>query len=136
MERSIREALEFLGNGDQLLGVDAFRFQGDPNFVIAIRFWFRQDRVTFLAMPEEDRVAASLRPVAIEDEGTWVDLSTQPGWSECVGSMVSWAWAMTNCNGYTDAIRIEFKLPHDRGSRVVEFVVMASAFRFFEAREF
>ena len=136
MERELREALDRIHEGGQLQGADVFRFQGDQNFVTAVRFWFKQYRITFLADAEEDKVTVECGLVAIEDEGEWVDVSGQPGWSECIGGEAAWAWCMTNQCGYTDAVRIELELPNDRGSRIVEFVVVASAFRFFMASEF
>jgi hypothetical protein len=134
VERELREALERVHEGGALLGVDVFRFHGDPSFVVAVRLWFRDYRITFLAGAEQDEVKAACGPVAIEDEGEWADASSQPGWSGCVGCDAQWAWAMTNQNGYTDAVRIEFEKLDGSETRIVEFVVAASAFRFFAAR--
>jgi hypothetical protein len=131
----LREALDRVCEGGPLLGVDVFRFQGDPNFVTAVRFRFGQDEITFRAVADDDTVTAEYGPTAIEDDGTWVNVSAQPGWSDCVSGHSPWAWTMTNQQGYTDAVRIEFAKPPGRTSRVVEFVVVASAFRFFVAHE-
>jgi hypothetical protein len=136
MQPGLRLALSRVAEGGYLIGVDAFRYQGDPTFVTAVRFWFNEYRVTFLADAEEDSLTADCGAVAIEDEGDWVDLSSELIWTDSVGSLVSWAWCMTNDHGYTDAVRVEFERPTDRKTRVIEFVVVASAFRFFEATEF
>ncbi|HEY1189016.1 MAG TPA: DUF6334 family protein [Gemmata sp.] len=136
MTRELQTALRRVAEGGFLLSVDAFNWRGDSTFVTAVRFWFNEYQVTFLADEELDQITAGCGPVAIEDEGEWVDLSARPVWSECVGALVGWAWCLINDRGYTDAMRIEFERPNRVGSRVVEFVVVASAFRFFEAKEF
>jgi hypothetical protein len=136
MHPNLRLALSRVAEGGYLIGVDAFRYQGDPTFVTAVRFWFDEYRVTFLAGEDEDALTADCGAVAVEDEGHWVDLSSEPVWSDCVGSLVTWAWCMMNDHGYSDAVRVEFERPNDRKARVIEFVVVASAFRFFESLEF
>lgn len=135
MTKLLRAALDHVSEGGPLLGVDVFRFQGDPNFVTAVRFRFGQDEVTFRAVAGDDTVTAECGPTAIEDDGTWVDVSAQPDWSDCISGHAPWAWAMTNQQGYIDAVRIEFEMADRRESRIVEFVVVASAFRFFIAHD-
>jgi hypothetical protein len=132
--KSLREALDRICEGGPVLGVDVFRFQGNPNFVTAVRFRFGQDEVTFLAVADDDTVTAECGPLELEDTGDWIDVSQQPVWSECIGCTVAWAWTMTNQQGYTDAIRIEFGIVDTHESWIVEFVVVASAFDFFVAR--
>lgn len=136
MDRAIREALAFLDQNDRLSGIDVFRYKGDPGFIIAIRFWFGSELLTFLADPDEDRVTPAFGAVPIEEEGQWVDVSMQPGWSQCIGKLITWIWAMTAQTDYTNAIRIEFENLGTDQSQIVEFVVIGSAFRFYEVREF
>jgi hypothetical protein len=136
VEDGLREALVRVCDGGPLLGVDAFRFDGDPAFVTAVRLRFDGGPVTFQAVAEDDTVAAEPGNDPPDDEGVWVDVSDAAGWSECVGGHAPWAWVLTNQQGYTDAVRIEFEMPDDRGPQIVEFVVVASAFHFFAARAF
>ena len=50
------------------------------------------------------------------------------------GLPVQWAWEMTNQQGYTDGVRLEFGDPNDSNkSRTVELVVAASSLKFFLA---
>ena len=44
------------------------------------------------------------------------------------GLPVLWAWAMTNQQGYTDGLRLQFGDPDDKNkSRTIEMVVAASS---------
>lgn len=135
MTDKLRKAMDCVCEGGPLLGVDIYRFQRDPNFVTAVRFRFEGDAVTFLAVADDDTVTAECGPVSIDDEGVWVDVSEQPVWSECVGGHAPWAWYMKNQQGYIDGVRIEFEMADRNESRIVEFVIVASAFRFFAARK-
>ncbi len=136
MTNELQEALDRVCEGGPLVGVDVFRFQGGPKFVIAVRFRFGEGAVTFITVSDDDTVTAECGPVEIDDDGVWVDVSGQQAWSDCVRGHAPWAWAMTNQQGYIDAVRIEFEMADPRESRIVEFIVLASAFSFFAAREF
>lgn len=136
MTAELQQALDRVHEGGPLVRVELFQFQSDPKYVTEVRFRFQQDVVTFLAVSDDDTVTAECgEPVAPGDEGVWVDVSHQPGWSGCIGCEVAWAWAMTNQQGYTDAIRIEFENAPGHTTGIVEFVVIGSAFDFFAARE-
>lgn len=136
MDRALSDALERVAEGGYLLGVDVFRWRNDPACVTAIRFWFNRSQVTFLADADEDTLTAGVGLVAIEDEGTWLGLPARGVWADCIGALVRQAWVLTNDGGRADGVRVEFNGTADRGPRIVEFVVVESAFRFFEALEF
>lgn len=130
MAGTVQEAIYRLCDGGHLLGVEECRFGGDSAFVTAIRLRFKGNSVTFRAVEDDDTVAAEWDG-SESGEGVWVDVSGHPVWSECVGGHAAWAWQLTNQQGYSDGVRIEFE-PSGHGlSRVIELVVVASAFKLF-----
>jgi hypothetical protein len=121
--------------GSNLLSVEYALFGGDPAFVTAVSLGFGDLIVTFRAVADDDTMAIALgshQPLNGELVRTVGDAVP---WCECIGSHLSWGWVMTNHQGYTDGVRLEFGSPARSNWSIVELVVEASAIRVFTARE-
>ena len=88
----------------------------------AVELRFDSDVLSILAVAKDDSVALSLSEL---DGSPAAHISTV--WAQCIGKPLQWAWLMTNQQGYTDAVRLEFNDPENPGSTVVELVVAASS---------
>jgi hypothetical protein len=119
-------------DGGQLVGATCALFDGDPAFITAIALQFEHLSVVFRAVSDDDTLAASVGALAAEPEEEIADLSTQRPWSACRGLGVCWGWQLTNQQGYTDGVRLEFSAPGEASHTIVELVVIASGFQVFE----
>jgi hypothetical protein len=111
------------------------RFEGDPRFVTAVALRFDSLTAVFRAMPDDDTLAASVGALNPAADQVLADVSRDFPWANCIGLGLSWAWGMTNQQGYTDGVRLEFGKPNDAHSEVVELVVAASSIRVFASRQ-
>jgi len=116
-----------------LVGVTYTLFDGSPRFVTAVGLRFEAASVTFRAVADDDTLAASLGPLDPESGETLIEVGRAAPWSGCVGAGVCWAWQLTNQQGYTDGVRLEFSEPGGPSRAVVELVVVASAIQVFVA---
>jgi hypothetical protein len=116
-----------------LLGVEYTLFDGDPDFVTAVGLRFGWLVGVFRVVGEDDTLTVNIGSLVPGPEE--VIVTAGPPWSACAGLSVHWAWSLTNQQGYTDGVRLEFGEP-DRVSRaVVEMVVVASAIKVYVAVE-
>ena len=115
-------------DGGLLLSVQCTLFEGDPNFVTAILLRFESLSAVFRAVPDDDTLDVTFGSLNSDPEETLIEIATTHPWSACIGSGVRWLWRLTNQQGYSDGVRLEFGNPNEGASRaVVEFVVVASA---------
>ena len=114
-------------DGGPLLGVQCTLFQGDPRFVTAISLRFASLSAVFRAAPNDDTLAVTFGSLDSDTEETLVEADTTQPWSACMGSEVRWAWRLTNQQGYSDGVRLEFRNPDEASRAVVELLVVASA---------
>jgi hypothetical protein len=119
----------------RLLGVTYTLFEGGPRFVTSVALRFESLTAWFRAVPDDDTLAVEFVALPISDGESVVDVSAELPWADCLECGVSWAWRMTNQQGYTDGIRFEFGRPNEVVSVIVELVVVASAIRLFVSRE-
>jgi hypothetical protein len=117
-----------------LLGVTYTLFGGEPGFAMSVALRFESLTALFQAMPDDDTLAVNIGTPTAADEVA-ADVSTESPWAGCLGYGVSWAWALTNQQGYADGVRFEFGRPNEAASVIVELVVVASAIRLFVSRE-
>jgi hypothetical protein len=66
-----------------------------------------------------------------ERDETLIDVGSSAPWSACMGLRVCWAWQLTNQQGYSDGVRLEFSEPGAESRSVVELIVVASAIQMF-----
>lgn len=124
-------------DGGRLVGVSCALFVGAPSdhpFVTAIALRFEHLTAVFRAVPADDTLAASLGPLPLEADEEVVDLDGEPPWSSCLGLGICWGWRLTNQQGYTDGVRLEFSAPGEASPAIVELVAIASGIQVFEAR--
>jgi hypothetical protein len=120
-------------DGGRLVDVAYTLFGGDQHFVTAIGLRFESVSAVFRAVSDDDTLALSLGPLLPSPEETVVAASGSHPWSECAGLGVRWAWRLTNQQGYSDGVRLEFSEPGQVSRAVVEMVVVASAIHLFVA---
>jgi uncharacterized protein DUF6334 len=58
-----------------------------------------------------------------------VDLSDSSPWNTCLGAGARWLWQLTNQQGYSDGVRLEFGNSDEKSRATVELLVMASAIK-------
>lgn len=105
-------------------------FEGDPAFVTALALRCERGDVVFRAQAADDTLTATASELHPEADEVVVAAGGSPPWSECLGREIVWGWPLTNQNGYTDGVRLEFTGP---SRTVIEFVVAASCIRVFVA---
>ena len=106
---------------------------GDETFITAVGLTFESLSVVFRAMPDDDTLGLTLGRLESEPHETLVDVGTFDLWAQCLGLKIHWAWQMTNQQGYSDGVRLEFGEPGGKSVAVVEMVVLASAIYTFVA---
>jgi Family of unknown function (DUF6334) len=124
-------------DGGRLVRVSCTRFVGDPGdhpFVTAVALRFEFLTAVFRAKPDDDTLAASMGTLVAAPDEEVMNLVGEPPWSSCLGLGLCWGWRLTNQQGYTDGVRLEFGSGAEAGP-VVELVVIASGLQIFEAAE-
>jgi len=119
-------------DGGPLISVAYTLFEGDPRFITAVGLRFESASAIFRAVPEDDTLAATLGPLTTELGETLVEAGGSAPWSACIGLNICWAWRLTNQQGYTDGVRLEFSESGGASSAMVELVVSASAIQTFK----
>jgi uncharacterized protein DUF6334 len=114
-------------DGGPLVGVSCTLFEGDPQFITAVGLQFESLSAVLRAVPDDDTLTVSLGMLAPEPGETLIDAADSGPWPVCMGLCVCWAWCLTNQQGYSDGVRLEFSEPGRVSRAVVEFVVAASA---------
>lgn len=129
--------LDILANiydeGGRLVGVTYTLFNGDPRFVTAVNLRFESVSAGFRAVADDDTLTVNLGDPIPEKEETVIEKGNSPPWSDCLGMEICWAWRMTNHQGYSDGVRLEFGEPGEVSRAVVELLVFASAIHVFVA---
>jgi hypothetical protein len=106
-------------------------FERDPHFVTAVGLRFESVSAIFRAVPDDDTLAVSLGLLVPEASETLIDASSAVPWSDCVGFSICWAWRLTNQQGYSDGVRLEFSESGKESRAVIELVVVASTIEIF-----
>jgi hypothetical protein len=125
---------EIYESGGRLVGVRYALFEGDPRFVTAVELQFESRSAVFRAVADDDTLAASLGQIESEAYETLVEVSDSELWLNYVGYGICWAWQLTNQQGYSDGVRLEFSEPGKESCGVIELIVVASAIQLFAAR--
>jgi uncharacterized protein DUF6334 len=120
-------------DGGPLVGVSYTLFEGDPQFITAVGLRFESLTAVLRAVPDDDSLEASLGLLAPEPHETLFEATDSGPWPACMGLGICWAWCLTNQQGYSDGVRLEFSEPGVASSAVVEFIVAASAIHVFVA---
>lgn len=120
-------------HGGGLVGAAYTLFEGDTRFVTAVGLRFESACATFRAVADDDTLYASLEPLVPGPDETLIDMVNTAPWSGCSGLGVCWAWRLTNHQGYSDGVRLEFSDSGQVSRAVVEMVVAASAIQVFVA---
>jgi hypothetical protein len=115
----------------RLVSVSQTLFEGDPRFVTAVGLQFESLSAVFRAVPDDDSLAASLEPLVPEPSETLIDASQSAPWSACVGFTIYWAWRLTNQQGYSDGVRLQFSERGKDPPTLIELIVTASAIQTF-----
>lgn len=103
-----------------------------PTFPVGVILEFEILSATILAEPNYDEILVRLTPYEPKSGEKVVAVGTEDPWLEMYGLSVLWTWRMTNQQGYTDGLRLEFGDPDDNHkSRTVEMVVAASSIKLF-----
>lgn len=118
-------------DGGCLMSVSATLFEGDRSFITAFALRFEHLTVVFRVVPNDDTLAVAIGSLVVEPSEIVEEVEGSRPWSECIGLSVSWAWRLTNQQGYSDGVRLEFGKPGEQSSVVLELVVAASTIQFF-----
>jgi hypothetical protein len=118
-------------DGGTLVSVAYTLFEGDPRFITAIGLRFESESAVFRAVPDDDTLEATLGPLVPGPRETLIEDGDSELWLSCMCSRVRGAWRLTNQQGYTDGIRLEFGQPDGMSRATVEMVVSASAIQLF-----
>jgi len=120
----LTELQKLFDEAGPLLAVGETRFESSPAFVTAYDFAFANLSARLLADSEFDTIRLVVAPRGVPSNAGTLDVSTCAPWTRAIGLEVVWAWALTNQQGYTDGLRLQFGLG-EKGV-VVELVVSAS----------
>jgi hypothetical protein len=120
-------------DGGSLVGVSYTLFEGDPKFITAIELRFESLTAVLRAVPDDDTLDVSLSKLTPRPEEMLRDATGSGPWSSCIGFGICWAWCLTNQQGYSDGVRLEFSERGGASIAIVELVVVASAIYLFVA---
>lgn len=116
-------------DGGRLVNVTCTLLEGDANFVTAFGLRFESISAVFRAEPDFDTLIASVGTLTPQPDETLVDISNTSPWDVCLGAGTCWLWQLTNQQGYSDGVRIEFSNPGERSRAIVELLVVGSAIK-------
>jgi hypothetical protein len=123
--------LSACNHGGKLLGVSRTLFHNDPRFVTTVSFRFESLTLGFRADSDLDTLDATIGQLTKDDNDVVSEVGSSAPWSACVGRGLRWGWRLTNQQGYTDGVRLEFGDPDSSDEVVVELLVVASAIQVF-----
>jgi hypothetical protein len=118
-------------DGGPLVSVTYLLFEGDARFITAVGLRFGLISAVFRAIEADDTLAVSLVPLARRQHETSLEATSFAPWNACSGLGIRWAWRLTNQQGYSDGVRLEFGNSDEASSTVVELIVVASAIQTF-----
>ena len=111
-----------------LVSADEHIFEKDsPDFIVGLALHFEQLSFYFAAQPDDDTIGVSLVAPLPATDCFVLSASYRAPWAAVNGQGCRWAWLLTNQQGYTDGVRLEFATEPE--ATFVEFVVTASAIR-------
>lgn len=116
-------------DGGPLIGAMHALVGGDPRFIAAVELRFESFSVIFRAVPNDDTLAVNVGSLVPEPDEVLSEAADRAPWSVCVGHDVSWAWRLTNQQGYADGVRLEFDARGEASRATVELIVTASAIK-------
>lgn len=119
--------------GGRLVGVSYAVLGGEHPFVTAVALRFETLTAVFRAVPDDDTLTASVGPLVAEPDEVTEDAGGSPPWAGSVGLGVRWGWRLTNQQGYTDGVRLEFTAADESSRAVAELVTVASGIQVFAA---
>src|SRR5262245_34833222 len=106
-------------DGGRILSVRHALLEGDPQFITAVELQFESMSAVFRAVPDNDTLAVSLGSLKSESDETPVEVSNSAPWSKCLGLEILRAWQLTNQQGYSDGVRLEFGEPGEKFRAIV-----------------
>ncbi|HEV3439361.1 MAG TPA: DUF6334 family protein [Gemmata sp.] len=113
--------------GGRLVGVDLALFDGDEQFVTAVCLKFESLIAVFKALSEYDTLELTIGPFEVDEEEKIVSASASHPWVNVIGGKVFWGWQLTDQQGYSDGVQLEFTEPGTLQRRgIVQMVVAAS----------
>jgi hypothetical protein len=118
--------------GGAFLGAEYTLFQGDRGFITAVGLRFETIDAVFRADPDHDTLVVTIDRLRPDADETLIDASNSAPWTTCVGFGIRWAWRLTNQQGYSDGVRLEFAKPGESSRAVLELIVAASAIEIFQ----
>lgn len=121
-------------SGRALFSVRYLLFEGDPEFITAVELSFESIKAVFRAEPDFDTLAANIGSLETAPDETIFDASHLQPWHRFMGLQFSFAWQMTNQQGYTDGVRFDFDGQTGQPS-IIEMVVYASAIRIYTSEQ-
>jgi Family of unknown function (DUF6334) len=126
---------QVIDDGGRLIAVTYALFEGNPGFVTGCVLRFEGLTATFRAVGADDTLAAEIGGSDPGPDEEVANVSGSAPWAGCVGLGIHWGWRLTNQQGYTDGVRLEFGEPGGPPRAVVELLVVASVSRVFTAAE-
>jgi hypothetical protein len=132
----IEELGRIYNDGGLLEGVDHVLFGGDSRSLTAIVLRFETLTAVLRAVAEDDTLAVTIGLFQPRPQEVIRAASLSKAWVNCLRRSISWAWQLTNQQGYTDGLRLEFGTPDAKQQPItVELIVVASDIQLFHATE-
>jgi hypothetical protein len=122
----IESLRKIFDEGGRLVTVENALFQGDKNFITAVCLKFEGLTAVFKAMPDDDTLEVTIGQFEVGGDEEIVSASANHPWADLIGGQVCWGWVLTNHQGYTDGVRLEFRDEPLQTLGIVEMIVAAS----------
>jgi hypothetical protein len=117
---------EVFDKGGRLKQVWEARFEGSADFITEMKFCFENAALIVSADSEHDTIVLWIGDFSDDDDVEKIDVSEMPPWTKALDLEMLWGWELTNHQGYSDGIRIEFA-DLDAGASVeIDLIVAAS----------
>lgn len=118
---------EVFDDGGRLKQVWEARFEGSADFITEMKFCFENCTLIVSADGEYDTVVLRKGGFSDDKDSEKINVSAILPWSKALDHGMCWGWELTNHQGYTDGIRVEFANPDTNASVEIELIVAASA---------
>lgn len=126
----LREIADLAG---RLQDVERLVPQDLPRDTAALILSFEHGTFTIMAVADDDSIALQRGRLPFDIGHELISIAHREPWSHALGSTVRWGWAMTNQQGYTDAVQLEFAGP--ARNLIVQLICVASSLRTYEVHE-